>query len=51
MRRGGNIPETQGSVLIWGTWESQMESILDVRLVDADTETYKKEGMDKIFPR
>ena len=31
VNNGGIIPETQGDVSIWGLWESQKESIIDVR--------------------
>ena len=43
-----NIPETCSGVLIRGLWEIQMDSIIDVIFVDADTDTYVKEGMDKL---
>ena len=48
---GGRIPETRGDVLTKGLWESQTEAIVDVKFRDANTETYKTEVIDKLFPR
>ena len=38
-------------MLIRGLWEIQKDAIVDVRFVDADAETYVKEGMGTILPR
>ena len=36
---------------IQGLWEIQTDAIVDIRFGDADAETWKTEGMDKLFPR
>ena len=46
---GGSIPETRGDVSIRGLRESQKESIIDIRFVDADADTWKPEGIDKLL--
>ena len=50
VRHGGSIPETQGGVSIWGLWESQTEAIVYVSFRDSCADTWKSEGLDKIFP-
>ena len=49
MRHGGSVPETQGDVSIQGPWEIQTKAIIVVRIGDADTDTWKSEGMDKML--
>ena len=39
--------ETRGDVLIWGLWESQTDSNINIRLGDDDTDSYTYEPMDK----
>ena len=38
-------------MLIRGLWESQTDAIVETIFVDADVESYVKEGMDIILPR
>ena len=38
---------TRGDVLIEGLQESQNEAIIDVRLVDTDCDSYKKENYER----
>ena len=38
-------------MLIRGLWEIQTDVIVETIFVDADVESYVKEGMDIIFPR
>ena len=44
--RGGVY--TGGDVLTWGLWEIHNNPIIDIRLEDADEDTYKYDPMDKI---
>ena len=39
VRHGGRVPETWGDVSIQGPWESQKETIIDIRFGDADVDT------------
>ena len=48
---GRSIPETWGDVLIRDLCESHTDTIIGVRFVDSDVDTYVKEGMDMIFPK
>ena len=36
---------TQGEVMVWFLWDCQVDSIIDVKLGDADTDSYKYEPM------
>ena len=51
VRHRRSIKKTWDDVLIRGLWESHTDSIIDIRFGDDDVETYKKEGMDTLFPR
>ena len=46
---GGRVPETYYGVSIQGLWEIRMEAIIDVIFGDADADTWKKDGMDKLL--
>ena len=41
--------ETRGDVLVWGLWERHNDTIIDVRFVYSDTDTYKHELMYKLM--
>ena len=35
--------------MIWGLWDQQVESIIDVKLVNADADSYKYESMVELL--
>ena len=37
---GGRELDTQGNVIIWGLWEIQTDTIIEVRFGDSDADTY-----------
>ena len=37
--------ETRGDVLIWGLWDRQTGAIVDIKLGDADVDTYRFDPM------
>ena len=41
--------ETQVDALIWGLWYIQTNAIIDVRFIDPDVDTYRKEPMVNIL--
>ena len=41
--------DTRGDVLIWGLWEQQTDAIIDVKIGNDDTNTYKFDPMDNIL--
>ena len=41
--------ETRGDVLIWGWWERQTNIIINIKLGDADTYTYKFDLIDNLL--
>ena len=43
--------ETCGGVVIWGLWYQQDEAIIDVKLRDADTDSYNNEPMAEVMAR
>ena len=43
--QGSDILETRGDILIRGLWERWADAIIDVKLGDADAETYRFELM------
>ena len=44
-----DILDTIGDVLIWGLWEQQTDAIIDVKIGDTGTDTYRFEQMDKLL--
>ena len=42
---------TRGYVIIWGSWDIQVNDIIDVKLVDMDAEMYKYEPMKSLITR
>ena len=52
MRQGSDKDkETRGDVMIQGLWDSQVDAIIDVKLGDADVDTYKYEPMTGLLVR
>ena len=49
MRCSGSVKKTRGDITIQGLWEIQMESIIDVRFGDSDTDTWKTDRMGKLL--
>ena len=43
--------DTRGHVLIRGLWEQQTDAIIDIKLSNADANTYRFEPMDKLLAR
>ena len=51
LRQGRGGLETRGEVFIRGLWESQTDSIIDVRFGDADADPYKYEPIENLLAR
>ena len=43
--------ETRGDVMVQGLWYRQVYAIVDVKLGDADTDSYKYEPMEALLDR
>ena len=43
--------ETQGDMMIQGLWDRKFDAIIDVKLGDADVDSYKYEPMADLLAR
>ena len=43
--------DRRGYMMILGLWDSQVDAIIDVKLVDADADTYKYKSMTSLLAR
>ena len=51
IRQGSDRLDTRGDVLIWEWWKWQTDYIINVKLGNADADTYRFEPMDNILAR
>ena len=49
MRQGSESLKTRGDVIIRGLWDRQTDAIINVKLGDSDTDTYKFEPMETLL--
>ena len=49
IRQGSDSLETRCDVLIWGLWDRYIYAIIDIKLVDTDSDTYRFEPMKTLL--